>query len=40
MGTYNIHHLSAQLNEAFWSFLCLNYGVYDNISAKKFIDYF
>ena len=40
MGTYSIQHLSAQLNEAFWLFLCLNCDVYDTISPKEFIDFF
>ena len=40
MGTNSIQHLSAQLNEAFWLFLCLNCGVYETISPKEFIDFF
>ena len=40
MGTYSTQHHSAQLNEAFWLFLCLNCGVYDTISPKEFIDFF
>ena len=40
MGTYSIQHLSAQLNEAFWLFLCLNCDVYDTISQKELIDFF
>ena len=40
MGTYNIQHVSAQLNEAFRLFLCLNCGMYDTISPKEFIDFF
>ena len=40
MGTYSIKHLSAQLNAAFWLFLCLNRGVYDTIWRKEFIDFF
>ena len=39
-STYSTQHLSAQLNEAFWFFLCLNFGVYDTISPKEFIDFF
>ena len=35
-----IQHLSAQLNEAFGLFLCLNCGVYDTTSPKDFIDFF
>ena len=40
MGTYSIQHLSTQLNEAFWLFLWLICGVYDNISLKEFLDFF
>ena len=40
MGTYSIQHLSAQINEAFWVFLCLNCGVYDAMLLKEFIDFF
>ena len=40
MGTYSIQHLSAQINEAFWLFLCLNCGVYDAMLPKEFIDFF
>ena len=40
MVPHSIQHLSAQLNEAFWLFLCLNCGMYDNISPKEFIDFF
>ena len=40
MCTYNIQHLSAQMNEAFWLFLCLNCGVYDAMLTKEFIDFF
>ena len=40
VGTYIIQHLSAQLNGAFCLFLWLNCGAFDNISSKKFIDFF
>ena len=40
MGTYSIQHLSAQSNEGFWLFLCLNCGVYDTMSPKEFKDLF
>ena len=40
MGTYNIQHLSAQINENFWLSLCLNCGVYDAMLPKTFIDFF
>ena len=35
MGTYSIQHLSAQIIEAFWLFLCLNCGVYDAMLPKS-----
>ena len=40
MGTYSIQHLSSQINEAFWLFLCLNCGVYGAMLPKEFIDFF
>ena len=40
MGTYSIQHLSAQLDDAFWLFLCLNRDVYDTMSPKEFIGLF
>ena len=40
MGTYSIQHLSAQINEAFLLFLCLNCGVYDAKLPKELIDFF
>ena len=40
MGTYSIQHLSVQINEAFWLFLCINCGVDDAMLLKKFIDFF
>ena len=39
MGTYSIHHVSAQLNEVFMIIFMFNCGVYDNISPKEFIDF-
>ena len=40
MVTYSIKHLSVQSVELFGAFLCLNWGVYDTISPKGFIDIF
>ena len=40
MGTCSIQHLSAQINEAFWLFLCLNCGVFDAMLPNEFIDFF
>ena len=40
MGTYSIQHLSAQINEAFWLFLCFYCGEYDAMLPKELIDFF
>ena len=39
-GTYSIQYLSAQINEAFWLFLCFICGVYDTMSPKERIAFF
>ena len=40
MTSHGFIQYPAQLNESFLIILCLNCGVYDNISPKEFIDFF